>query len=164
MTWNPFPDASDERTLVMTRTFRAPRLLVWRCFEDPELLRQWWGPENFTIPELSLDFRPGGRWHVTIRHPDGTDFPVNYTFEDIVPPERLVYRNALSTGSEWAGKAPARYIATLTFEATGDSETLLTLRFAFGSAAEKEDSVTRGFGRGIAEALGKLERFVDHQT
>lgn len=152
MSWNPFPDADEARTLAMTRTFRAPRALVWRCFEDPELLRQWWGPEQFTIPKVSIDFRPGGLWHVTMRSPDGKDFPVDFTFEEIVPPERLVYRS------------PSPYVATLSFEATGESETLLTLRFAFGSAAEKEDAVTGGFGAGTAEALDKLERFVVQQT
>jgi uncharacterized protein YndB with AHSA1/START domain len=106
----------------------------------------------------------GGHWHVTIRSPEGTDFPGDYTFVEITPPERLVYRNSLSTGPEWAGKPPGLYTATLTFEDRGATETLLTLRFVFASAAEKEDSVTRGFGRGTSESLDRLERLLGHQS
>jgi len=65
--WNPFAAGGEDRELVMTRTLRAPRALLWRCFEEPDLLRQWWGPEHFTIAALTIAFRTGGHWHVTIR-------------------------------------------------------------------------------------------------
>ena len=39
---------------------KAPRSLVWRTFEDPYLLAQWWGPENFTSVITKLEFRAGG--------------------------------------------------------------------------------------------------------
>jgi uncharacterized protein YndB with AHSA1/START domain len=87
-----------------------------------------------------------------MRSPDGVDVPVDFTFEEIVPQERLVYRSSYP------------YTATLTFEATGESETRLTLRFAFGTAAEKDAAISGGFAAGTAEALGKLERFVVQQT
>ena len=36
-------DSLEQRELVITRRFKAPRSLVWRTFEDPYLLAQWWG-------------------------------------------------------------------------------------------------------------------------
>ena len=41
---------AEDRVLVITRTFDAPRALVWRAFADPFHLRQWWGPKGFTNP------------------------------------------------------------------------------------------------------------------
>ena len=155
------PEGNDTE-LVITRTFDAPRVLVWRCYVDPSLLVQWWGPETFTCTRLEMDFRPGGRWHVTITSPDGVDFPANFTFVEIVEPERIVYRNTPSTGPQpqWKGNPPALYTNTLTFEENSDEQTLLTLRAVFGSAMEKDDSVRRGFKAGTESALDKLNRLI----
>ena len=32
---------------IMSRVFDAPRDLLWRCFSDPEHMKQWWGPKGF---------------------------------------------------------------------------------------------------------------------
>jgi uncharacterized protein YndB with AHSA1/START domain len=42
----------------MTRTFDAPRELVWKVWTDPKHSNEWWGPKGFTTPETSV--RPGG--------------------------------------------------------------------------------------------------------
>ena len=34
---------------VISRVFDAPRDLVWRCFTDPDHMRQWWGPKGFKV-------------------------------------------------------------------------------------------------------------------
>jgi len=40
--------------LVITRTFDAPRELVWRAWTDPEHFMRWWGPEGFTSPSCDI--------------------------------------------------------------------------------------------------------------
>jgi uncharacterized protein YndB with AHSA1/START domain len=161
LTWDPTARPEGEDTeLVITRTFDAPRVLVWRCFMDPSLLVQWWGPEGFTCTRLEMDFRAGGHWHVTITSPDGVDFPAHFTFIEIVEPERIVYRNAPSNGPAWKGNPPALYTKTLTFEETADEQTLLTLRAVFASPMEKDDSIRRGFKAGTEQSLDKLNRLL----
>ena len=62
-----------DASLVMTRSFDAPRALVWRTFSElPHLLR-WWGPNGCEITDARLDFTPGGRLHYRIRMPDGEE-------------------------------------------------------------------------------------------
>lgn len=147
----------DQRELVITRRLKAPRELVWRTFEDPYLLAQWWGPETFTSSITRLEFRPGGEWHVTMRAPDGTEVPVRYQFIEILAPERIVYRPQPSNAAIWRGKPPPTYLATLTFEAFG-SETVFTMRAEFERAADLDFAIKGGFGRGLNQAFDKLER------
>jgi len=97
---------AEDRVLIITRTFDAPRALVWRAFSDPFHLRQWWGPKGFTNPVCELDFRPGGHWHHVMRGPDGREYPTDSTFIEIVPEERIVYRNAPSKGEVWGDNPP----------------------------------------------------------
>ena len=61
-----------DREVVMTRTFEAPRTLVWDAYTKPEHLRQWLlGPEGWTMPVCEVDLRPGGEWHFVWRRSDG---------------------------------------------------------------------------------------------
>ncbi len=152
-------DPLEQRELVITRRLRAPRSLVWRTFEDPYLLAQWWGPENFTSDITTLDFRAGGEWRVTMHRPDGTPHPVRYEFVEILAPERIVYRPLRSPGSAVGGNRPPTYLATLTFEALGE-ETIFTMRAEFESAANLAVAIEGGWAAGTNQALDKLERFL----
>ena len=45
------------RDLVVTRVIDAPVEQVWKAWTDPELVKQWWGPDGFTCPLARIDFR-----------------------------------------------------------------------------------------------------------
>ena len=47
----------------ISRTFDAPRDLVWKAFTEPERMKQWWGPKGFTVIASNMDLRPGGTYH-----------------------------------------------------------------------------------------------------
>ncbi|MBI3597425.1 MAG: SRPBCC domain-containing protein [Nitrospirae bacterium] len=51
---------STDWEFVISRTFDAPRDLVWKAFTDPERMKHWWGPKGFTVRVAKMDFRPGG--------------------------------------------------------------------------------------------------------
>ena len=152
-------DPLEQRELVIMRRLKAPRSLVWRTFEDPVLLAQWWGPENFTSTVTRLDFRAGGEWHVTMRAPDGTERPVRYQFVEILAPERIVYRPLRSPQAVWRGAPPPTYLATLSFEALGN-ETVFTMRAQFESAADLAVAHKGGFVVGTNQAYDRLERLL----
>jgi uncharacterized protein YndB with AHSA1/START domain len=42
---------------------------------------------------LSFDMRPGGVWRFVMHGLDGRDYHNRVTYQEIVPPERLVYRH-----------------------------------------------------------------------
>jgi uncharacterized protein YndB with AHSA1/START domain len=149
----------EDRVLIITRTFDAPRALVWRAFSDPFHLRQWWGPKGYINPVCELDFRPGGHWHHVMRGPDGKEYPTDSTFIEIVPPERIVYRNAAPKGEVWGDNPPPSFVRTLTFAEAG-GRTTLTLRAEFDTAAGKQAAVARGFVQGTNESYDRLARLL----
>ena len=63
---------SAHRELVITRIFDAPQKAVFAAWTDPERLKHWWGPKDFTNPVCELDVRPGGAIRIHMRGPDGT--------------------------------------------------------------------------------------------
>lgn len=84
-----------EKSLTLTRILKAPRELVWRAWTDPMMLKEWWGPENFTNPKVEGEVRVGGILHITMHGPTGTpydmDFPMINRYREIVPGKKLVY-------------------------------------------------------------------------
>ena len=79
-----------EPVLSITRTFDAPRALVFEMWTNPEHLKHWWGPKIFTAPIAELDVRPGGEYLLCMQWPDGRYACNCGEFKEIVPPERLV--------------------------------------------------------------------------
>jgi uncharacterized protein YndB with AHSA1/START domain len=77
-------------TVVIERTFDAPRELVWQAFTEPERVKQWWGPEGYHCPEATVDLRIGGTFRFAMRGPGGDTHWSGGVFREIVPLERLV--------------------------------------------------------------------------
>ena len=79
-----------DRVLSITRTFAAPRELVFKVWTQPEHLARWWGPKGFSTPTCQMDARPGGDYRAVIRSPEGKDSVMRGSYREVVPPERLV--------------------------------------------------------------------------
>ena len=162
---------SSEREFVLTRVFDAPRELVFKAWTQPEHMARWWGPKTFTNPVCELDARPGGKFRIVMRAPDGADFPFYGVYREVVPPERLVYTDDCSyMPDEWhdmvnpnrdrkAGKPAYESVTTVTFEDQG-GKTKLTLRMVFESVAVRDAMLKMQMAEGWAESFEKLREYL----
>ncbi len=144
--------------IIITRTFSAPRELVWRAWTDPDHVGNWWGPAGFTTTTHSMDFRPGGSWNYTMHGPDGQDYGNRMEYIEIDEPSRLVY----SLGGKVSDNAVC-FRSEVTFEAVGDDgrSTKVTLRSTFPTQ-EARDLVINNYGavEGGKQHLANLEDYV----
>jgi uncharacterized protein YndB with AHSA1/START domain len=147
--------SSDLRSIIGMREFDAPRELVFSAFTDPTHLARWWGPNGFTTTTSSFDLRPGGVWRFVMHGPDGRDYQNRITFEEVVRPERLVYRHGGGDDVE-----PVQLRQTITFEDLG-GRTRITWRGDFPSAA-KRDRVIKEYKAdvGLVQTLARLAEYV----
>lgn len=76
--------------IVTTRLFDASREKMFRAWSDPAHLVKWWGPAGFTNTFHSFNFRPEGRWEITMHGPDGNDYRNTWVFREIIPNEKIV--------------------------------------------------------------------------
>lgn len=144
-----------DREIIVTRIFNAPRERVFEAWTDPEHIGEWWGPNGFTTKTDSIDVRPGGEWRYVMYGPNGMAFPNRMIYDEVVKPERLVYRH--DTGIE---NDPDRFHVTVTFEAQ-DGKTKLTMYSLFPSAAQL-DKVVREFHalEGAEQHVGRLAAYL----
>jgi len=94
-----------------TRELPATPEAVFAAIQDPVRLARWWGPDGFTNTFHTFEFRPGGPWLFTMHGPDGTDYPNQAEFLEIVPNSRVRIKHvnlphfelSISLGSSGAG-------------------------------------------------------------
>src|ERR1700730_2565995 len=145
----------DRPEIIIRRLFDAPRALVWTAITDPKHVAQWYGGSGFTNPVCEMALRKGGARDHWMQAPNGTRYTINSIFEEVVPPERLVWRTIRDPNRN---PAPPTSVNTITLEEHG-RQTKWMLVARFDSIAERDLSVKMGFGQMIS--LG-LERMAEH--
>ena len=144
-----------ERELTITRTFAAPRSLVFAAWTDARHLAQWWGPHGYTAPVCEIDPRVGGKFRIHMRAPDGTTHCLEGVIRDIVAPERLVIENAV----DMAGRRMLEGLITVTF-AERDGKTTMTVHARAAAVADEARSWLDGMNEGWGQTIERLEAFV----
>lgn len=130
-------------TFTITRTFDAPRPLVFECWTNAEHMVKWFSPAGCSSEMLHSDVRPGGYNHVWMTGPDGSKWYGRYTFREISPVERVVYVNAFSDAEgnlihhPMSPTWPLELLTTVSLKDLGD-QTELTLTWVPIEAAEAE--------------------------
>jgi len=144
---------SAEQELVLVRELKAPRARVFAAWTDPRQASVWWAPRDCTPLTCEMDVRPGGRWHRTMRIPDGTVIAKYGIYREVVAPERLVFTYTTDYAD---GSSDPETLVSITLESMGDG-TRLTLRHtAFQTEASRV-----GHQGGWTSALGWLADFID---
>jgi uncharacterized protein YndB with AHSA1/START domain len=85
--------------LRFTRVFEAPRELVFECMTDPDHLTHFWGPTGVSAPRerIVVDARTGGAFEtVMVNDTDGSEYPTHAVYDEVRPPELLVWTEAAS--------------------------------------------------------------------
>jgi uncharacterized protein YndB with AHSA1/START domain len=141
--------------ITVTRVFDAPRELAFEAWTDPEQVVQWWGPFGFTTTIHEMDVRPSGVWRFVMHGPDGTDYDNHVVFDEVVKPERLVYRHGGGEGSDIK-----EFHVTVTFDEDDGGKTRLTLRLVAESPAERDRMVEFGALEGGKQTLERLAEYL----
>jgi uncharacterized protein YndB with AHSA1/START domain len=84
--------------LSITQHINAPRAVVWRCWTEAALLKQWYCPKPWQVTEADLDLRPGGRMNTVFGGPAGERHDNKGVFLEIHPIESLIFTDAFSEG------------------------------------------------------------------
>ncbi len=141
-----------------TRTFKAPKTLVFQAFANEAALAQWWGPVAAPIDVITLDFKPGGIFHYRMK-----GMQVNYGifhYKEIVEPDRIVWVNSFANEHgeiirpPFEGiDIPKEILNTITFTES-DGITTLMLESEPIRASEKEIADFIAIRQGMEQGFG----------
>jgi uncharacterized protein YndB with AHSA1/START domain len=143
---NTVASESAEFDLVITRTFDAPRSLVFKAWTEPRHMARWWGPPGYTLPDCEMDVRPGGSYRFCMRSPEGTDYFSRGVFREVVEPERIIFTGSW-TDADGNPTSPVM-VTTVTFEEQA-GKTKLALHQAGLESATSRDAHRGGWNSSL---------------
>jgi len=143
--------------LVLERVLDAPRELVWKAWSDPAMLAEWWGPKCFTNPVCRADVRTGGSIYIEMRGPDGTVYPMNGTYEEVVELERIVFT---SGPLDAEGKTMFEVHTTVTFAELGGKTALKLVAKVLNMTSAAAAGHLAGMREGWSQSLERLDGLV----
>jgi uncharacterized protein YndB with AHSA1/START domain len=144
-----------DREVAMTRTFDAPRRLVFDAFTKPELIKRWLGVRaGWTMPVCEVDLRVGGTYRYVWRGPKGNDMGMGGVFREIVAPERIVATEKFDD-SWYAGEA----VDTTVFVEQG-GQTTVTTTVRYESKEARDGVLATPMATGVAESYDTLAAYL----
>jgi uncharacterized protein YndB with AHSA1/START domain len=146
-----------DKEVVFTRAFDAPRELVFEAWTNPEHVRHWWGLRESTMLLCEAEVRPGGSWRYVTTAEDGAEVPFTGVYQEVAPPERLVYTEMYDVEPFNSGD-PAVNTVTFTPE---DGGTLVTVTTVYPSKEVRDFALSSGMEAGAAESY---DRLAEHLT
>lgn len=137
-------------TLTITRTFDAPRDVVFDAFTDPEKVKKWSGcPDGATL-KVAMDFRVGGECRSIVEMNGDTVLTSIATYTEIDVPRRLAYR------LNWEPFQVPETLITVDFTEHGTKTEVFLMQSGL-SGDDMKDAVQEGWGSAFDKLAGAVE-------
>jgi uncharacterized protein YndB with AHSA1/START domain len=139
--------------IVITRSFNAPRELVFKAYTDPKLVSQWWGSGSGTTIVDKMEVKAGGVWRYVQREQDGNEYGFHGVYHQIMSPERIVHT------FEFEGMPGHVLLETITFE-EHDGKTTITDTSVFQTVEARDGMLQSGMEAGATESWDRFEELL----
>ena len=149
----------EEQEFIVEREFAAPQTLMFAVFTQPEHLKRWWAPKPYTVPTCTVDLRPGGIWHYSMRSPEGQEHWARSIYREIAPPEKLVYTSTFADEHANPTEGLPEHLTTVIFtEEAG--KTRVTALIQFAKLADMEFAASMGMVQGMNMTWDSLIEYI----
>ncbi len=141
------------------RRFAGERDLIWAMWTQARHLRQWWGPQGFTMPICRVDFRPGGSWLYCMEDPQGNRFCGKMTYGDIDAPRGFTSVDVFTDEAGNANPDLPEGRNNYTFAAL-DGDTVFTGVTAYASQEARDQIIDMGVAAGMSQTFARLDAYL----
>ena len=144
-----------DREIQVTRSFGAPRQLVFDAFTNPDLVKRWLlGPPGWTMPVCEIDLKVGGRYRYVWRKPGVKDMGIGGTFREVAPLDRLVATEKFD--ESWY---PGEALVTTVFLDNG-ATTTVTITILYESKDARDTASRSGMEHGMGASYNRLDELL----
>lgn len=144
-----------DTTIVLTRTFHAPRRLVWEAMTDPVKMRRWMlAPPGWTMTDCECEARVGGALRLAWKSEDADPvMTLQGVFTEVVPHERMVHTETMAMGS---GEPIGTLLETHEF-AEKSGVTTMRITQAYDSKDARDGALASGMDQGMEAGYKQLD-------
>jgi uncharacterized protein YndB with AHSA1/START domain len=147
-----------DTTIVLTRTFHAPRRLVWEAMFDPVKMRRWMlPPPGWTTAVCEVEARVGGALRLAWQNGEGdTVMTMQGVFKEVVPYDRIVHTETMATAS---GETIGTLLETHEF-AEKNGVTMMRITQAYASKEARDGALASGMDQGMEACYKQLDALI----
>ncbi len=146
-------DAQESKQdLVITREFDLPVALLFKAYEEPEIVAQWMGTKV-----IKLESKKHGSYQFETSDPNGNVvFKANGVIHDFVPNQKIT-RTFEMENSPFTAQ-----LEFLEFEALNDQRSKLTMQIVYKSNELRDQMLQLPFKQGLNMAHNRLQEICNN--
>jgi uncharacterized protein YndB with AHSA1/START domain len=139
-----------KQELLITREFDLPLDLLFKAYEDAEIVEQWMGTKV-----LKLENKKHGSWQFETKDAQGNVvFQANGTIHEFVPDKKI------TRTFEMQNAAFGVQLEFLEFESLTEDTSKLNMHIVYRSVAHRDKMLEIGMGKGMNMAHNRLQGVV----
>lgn len=139
-----------KQEIIITREFDLPVELLFKAYEDPEIVEQWMGTKV-----LKLENKQHGSYQFETSHEGKVVFRANGSIHEFVPNQKITRTFKMENTP-----FPVQ-LEYLEFEKLTDETSKLTMQILFKSEEFKKQLLQMPFAQGINMAHNRLQEIVN---
>jgi uncharacterized protein YndB with AHSA1/START domain len=139
-----------KQEIIITRDFDLPVELLFKAYEDPEIVEQWMGTKV-----LKLENKQHGSYQFETSHEGKVVFRANGSIHEFIPNQKITRTFKMENTP-----FPVQ-LEYLEFEKLTDDTSRLTMQILFKSEEFKKQLLQMPFAQGINMAHNRLQEIVN---
>ena len=141
--------------MTMTRTFNAPRALVWKALSEPGHAVRWFGPHSHKNQVLEWDWRVGGKWSVKSTMPDGNAITFFGEYLEIEKPVKVTQTFSFDQLPPGAHSVDSVELIET------DGKTIYSATSTLPDVASRDAMIASGMEHGVVEGFARLDQMLE---
>ena len=139
-----------KQELMITREFDLPLELLFKAYEEPEIIEQWMGTKV-----LKLENKKHGSYQFETTDPRGNKHGFNGTIHEFVPNQKITRTFEMENGSFGV------QLEFLEFEKLTDDRSKLSMQVIYRSTELRDQNLKLPFAQGVNMAHNRLEEILN---
>jgi len=139
-----------KQELMITREFDLPLELLFKAYEDAEIVEQWMGTKV-----LKLENKKHGSYRFETTDPKGNKYGFNGVIHEFSPNKKI------TRTFEFENTPFGVQLEVLEFEQLTDDTSKLTIHTIFESVAKRDQMLKMPFAQGINMAHNRLQEILN---
>jgi len=138
-----------KQEIVITREFDLPLALLFKAYEEAEIVEQW-----MNTKVLTLENKKSGSYRFETTDPNGNKHHFNGVIHDFIPNEKI------TRTFEMEGTPFPVWLEYLNFQSLTDETSKLVIHVIYKSVAVRDQLLQMPFAQGLNWAHNRLEEIV----
>src|SRR5262245_51227235 len=147
-----------DTTIVLTRTFNAPRRLLWQAMFVPDRMRRWMlPPPGWTLTVCECETRVGGKLSLAWKNEEADPvMTLRGVFTEVALHERIVHTETMALGS---GQTIGSLVETHEFTENGGI-TRMRITQSYESKDARDGALASGMDQGMEAGYQRLDELL----